>query len=249
MINGEVYVDESGTHDRSPILTVAGYLFESQQARRFSRDWQQDLNSIPLPFAHQTDCATGNGNYADLSMDSRVRSEKLLIENIKRRSRFGFGACVDPHAYGRIVGTANNAPSAYTYALQSCFVILGRWAARTRFSGQISYYFEAGHRSQGEADRYFRDALLESERSKLKHRYAGHSFVDKREALPLQAADLLAWQYQHYHARRIEKGILKPRADFEALMRNCDVCIEHDDAALHRFKDQIVDEGWLIDRY
>ena len=133
VIFAEVYVDESGTHENSPMLTVAGYLFERQQARRFSRDWQKALDGIPLDVAHQTDCANGNGSYSNLSMEQRIKSEMLLIENIKRRTRFGFGVSVDPNAYSRIVGKEGNAPSAYTYALQSCFVMIRRWADRTQF--------------------------------------------------------------------------------------------------------------------
>lgn len=251
VIFGEVYVDESGTHAGSPMLTVAGYLFDREQARKFSRDWQKVLGKFRLPAAHMTDAVRGEQDYkrAGMSKGDCDKCNRLLIENIKRRAKFGFGASVDPVAYARIVGAENNAPTAYTFALQSCFVMIRRWAHKASFTGEISYFFEAGHASQSEADRYFRDALLASERAKAKNHYAGHAFLDKRKALPLQAADMLAWQYHHYHARKEQSGITKPRADFEALMRPQDICIEHRDEDLKSFRDIIVKTGWLIDRY
>jgi hypothetical protein len=251
VIFAEVYVDESGTHDGSPMLTVAGYLFEREQARKFSRDWQKVLDKYGLPAAHMTDAVRCEQDYkkAGMELADCDKCNRLLIENIKRRTRLGFGASVDPAAYARIVGTANNAPSAYTYALQSCFVMIRRWAAETNFEGDIAYFFEAGHASQSEADRYFRAALLASERAKAKNHYAGHAFLDKRKALPLQAADMLAWQYHHYHARKAKCGISTRRADFSALLRPHDVCTEHRDEELERFRDMIVNAGWLVGRY
>ncbi|WP_168196025.1 DUF3800 domain-containing protein [Novosphingobium sp. EMRT-2] len=249
MIFAEAYVDESGTHDGSPMLTVAGYMFKREQARRFSRDWEKVLSKHGLPFAHQTDCATGNGHYKAMCKDERITVQSALIEHIKRRTIFGFGVSVDPRAYTEIVGIENNAPSAYTFALQGCFTIIRRWVERTNFAGYIAYVFEAGHASEAEAARYIRDALLKSDSAKQKHRYVSHNFIDKRFALPLQAADMLAWQYHHYLARRIEKGITNPRADFSALIRKKDVCIEHNNDSLVRFRKEVVDEGWLTGRY
>lgn len=249
VIFAEAYVDESGTHQGSPILTVAGYLFKREQARRFSRDWRKDLARLGLPAAHQSDCANGRGAYADMDMADRIKSECLLIENIKRRTVFGFGISVDPEMYADIVlAGGKNAPSAYTFALQGCFTIIRRWAARTEFDGKISYFFESGHRSQREASRYISEALLKSDESKAKHRYTSHSFVEKDAAPELQAADMLAWQFQHHRARQ-KIGIDAPRKDFLALIRPQDMSIDHNEESLRRFRRDIIDKGWMIDRY
>src|SRR4051794_30279906 len=91
VILAEAFIDESGTHDGSPMLTVAGYLFKQDQARRFARDWGKILEQYGLPAAHQTDCANGKGDYKNLSMEQRIELTKLLIQNIKRRTMYGFG--------------------------------------------------------------------------------------------------------------------------------------------------------------
>lgn len=242
----KAFIDESGTHDGSPIMTVAGYLFKQEQARRFSRDWRKVLEKFQIPAAHQTDCATGNGDYKGMSMSDRIKVSTKLIENIRRRSSYGFGVSIDPAAYDRIVGQVNNAPSAYSYALLQCFALLSRWAEKSGFEGKITYIFEAGHASQREASRFL-DSILSSG-SRLSRFYAGHSFISKECALELQAADMLAWQYQHFHARR-KHGHDKARKDFLALLRPHDSCIDHTDESLTQFRDQIIEPGWLIGRY
>ena len=250
VILAEAYVDESGTHDDSPMLAVGGYVFKREQAGRFSRDWQKVLDRYGLPAAHMTDAVHCAADYkrARMTMNDCIECNRSLIENIKRRTMFGFGVSVDPRKYEEIVGSEKNAPSAYSFCLMGCLTIIRRWIERNAFKGHFAYVFEAGHNRQGEASRFIGDAILVSDRSKERHRYASHNFIDKKLALPLQAADMLAWHYHHYHARKLA-GIDKPRADFSALIRPQDVCIEHNDESLRRFRKEIVDDGWLIGRY
>src|SRR6516165_10783926 len=49
------------------------------------------------------------------------------------------------------------------------------------------------------------------------YRYKAHAFVDKADIRPIQAADLLAWQW-YKSATRLAKGILKPRGDLITLL-------------------------------
>src|SRR5687768_11744432 len=108
------YFDESGTHDGSSVMTLAGYLFTSDQARKFSRDWTNDLERIGISCAHMTDCALGFGEYKNLTLEERINSERLLIGHIKRRSMFGFAVSVSPQAYDEILSGFPGAPSPYS---------------------------------------------------------------------------------------------------------------------------------------
>lgn len=56
----EVYIDESGTHDGSPVMCVAGYLFLKAGANRFTREWGKVLKREKIPFFHMVDFAPGN---------------------------------------------------------------------------------------------------------------------------------------------------------------------------------------------
>lgn len=217
-----VYLDESGTHDDSPNMTMAGYLFRADQAQRFTRDWAKDLKRIGLPCAHMTDCANGYGDYRDMELEERIQSEKLLIQHIKRRSLFGFGVSLDPHYYAKAVDDIKGAPSAYTFCVLSCITMVRRWIERTNYDGKIAYFFEAGHRHANEADQFMNDIPANGPERMKKFAYLSHTFIDKREALPLQAADMLAWQSCHFK-NRFDQGFTKARADFLALVRPQDI--------------------------
>lgn len=233
-----VYIDESGTHDDSPVMTVAGYFFNADQARRFTRDWDKDLRRFGIPYAHMTDCGPGNGVYSGMEKAERLATQLALIQHIKRRTAFGFGVSLDPRRYMDLVGHDPDAPSPYSFCIHGCMSIMRRVIERKGIAGPIAYFFEAGHQHQAEANQHM--AAYYSPGSKIigaeRVRYAAHSFVNKQDGLPLHAADMLAYHYQHFLARRL-KGHDRPRKDFSAMLRPQDVCIDYTTASIEQFRD------------
>lgn len=225
MVLSEVYFDESGTHAGSPMITMAGYLFKREQAQRFSRDWAKCLERLGLPAAHMTDCATGNGDYASMSMSQRVLSEKLLIETIKKRSVLGFSFAVDPQLYDEVMGPFAATMSAYSYLLTVAVAGVRQWANTAGFQGRISYFFESGHQHASEANQYMNMIAKYGPDVADFMFYNAHAFLDKKDALPLQAADMLAWLHRN-HIMKAQAGRTKPRADFLALVRPKDLAGE-----------------------
>ena len=62
----EAYFDESGTHDSSPVMCVAGYLFSAEQAARLDLEWADVLDRYKLSHFHAADCAHGVGEFKNL---------------------------------------------------------------------------------------------------------------------------------------------------------------------------------------
>lgn len=170
-----VYLDESGTHDGSPTMTMAGYLFREEQAKRFTRDWARDLKRIGLPCAHMTDCALGFGDNKDMELDQRIESERLLIQHIKRRSLFGFGVSLDPGYYTKTIGDIPGAPSSYSFCILSCVTMVRRWIENTNYDGKSAYFFEAGHRHSNEANRFMSDIPASGPERMNKFAYLSHT--------------------------------------------------------------------------
>lgn len=240
-----VYFDESGTHDGSKFLTLAGYWFDASQSDRFTREWAKALTRLGLEYAHMTDCALGFGQYKQLSRDDRVLSEKLLIKCIKRRSKFGLSVTIDPLRYNEAMKDVEGAPSAYTFCLMTLVNHLGWVASSQGFAGEIRYIFESGHRSQSEANRFLNAIPKHGSRWTEAIRYGGHTFADKRESLPLQAADMLAWQTGHYFKRKSE-GFDKPRKDLVALTRKYDHFIDMKPEAFTVMRDAFLELAPVI---
>ena len=217
-----VYFDESGTHEGSRVMGMAGYWFDADQARKFTRDWAKDLERIGISAAHMTDCALGYGEYKNLSLKQRIDSEKLLITHIKRRSKFSIAVCVGKQKYEEIFADLRGAPSAYTFLLLLCVNKIREEIERRNYSGKVAYFFESGHANANEANK-FMDAIPKHSNMAIDpYRYASHSFVDKKISLPLQAADMLVWQVRHFFERALD-GHEEARKDYQALMRPQDL--------------------------
>ena len=75
----EAYFDESGSHSGSPVLCVAGYLLDSENAKPLTKEWTDVLAPKGLTHFRMVDCAHGAGEFAKLSRDERIAVAKALI--------------------------------------------------------------------------------------------------------------------------------------------------------------------------
>jgi hypothetical protein len=92
-----------------------------------------------------------------------------------------------------------------------CIIGVAQWANANNINGEVSYFFEAGHRHQVQSE-----TLMHHVFEITDFRYLSHSFVNKRLIRPIQSADILAWQAATFRKRCINK----PRADFLSLARS-----------------------------
>ena len=97
--------------------------------------------------------------------------------------------------------------SAYTYCCWQTLASIRSWLERNNFVGEVSYFFEAGHKNAGEADGIM-NLIFKQPELRLGYHYAAHAFVDKQERRPIQAADIFAWLHAN-HFKRIARGELK----------------------------------------
>lgn len=193
MANAHAYFDESGTHDGSPVLCVAGYLIPEEARQEFNSKWTEALESKGLTHFHMVDCAHGNGEFSGLSKNDRIEVQTRLIDLIKSSSARGIGAMVVASVYEQLMPYHPNMGSAYTYCIWHCLEATRLWIEELGTAVEIDYHFERGHQSDREADRIMSFAFS-NPASREPFGYASHTFVDKRMVPGVQAADLLAWQ-------------------------------------------------------
>lgn len=215
----EAYFDESGSGINSPILCVAGYVFEKDAAIMLDEEWAEVLHKYHLPYFRMSSCAHGTEPFVELKKNGEtVQVEKEMIKIIKERASCGIAVTVEPSLYDRIIPQSPNfVREAYTFCLHNCVVGVTEWLEQIKYNGKIAYFFESGHKSQGEANKYMND-LFKIPELKERHRYGSHTFADKKEIKPLQAADLLAWQSFTDYKRLINKK--SSRKDFIALKKD-----------------------------
>ena len=213
----QAYFDESDSHDGAVALTVAGFVFTSEESLKLDEKWLSVLERYELPYFHMVDCAHGNRPFDKLTKEQCIAVEKEMIAIIREHVLFGMAVSIPERDYDEIFprGYAQYG-SAYSYCCHTCIAVVNEWIKANYVAGETAYFFEAGHKSQNEANRIM-NAIFANPTQRRDYRYAGHSFGDKKKLRPLQAADLFAWLNAN-QAKRVLRGEKTMRADLRALL-------------------------------
>lgn len=209
------YFDESGTHAGSPLTCVAGYLFQDRDARLLDKAWKKVLDEAGLKRFHMRDCAHGSGEFRKIPKSERIAIEKKLIAAIKKRATIGIVVSVCESDF-LAINEPNGSP--YVLCLLWCLAGVSSWVHKHQYEGKISYFFEAGHDRQGLAHRAML-SLNDNPNLKKGCCYHSHVFIGKDDARPIQAADLLAWQWQAEWKNRFGEKKRPRRADLVSLLK------------------------------
>jgi hypothetical protein len=189
----ECYLDESGTHDGSPVLCVAGYLFEKGQCEILDLKWKAVLDRYRLPFFRMSACAHNQKPFEHLTGEECIEVEKELIGLINEHALLGLAVAVNEADYDTWFEKPNQAGTAYTFCCWQILAGIRSWIQRNEFDGKIAYFYESGHASQSQANALM-NRIFSHSALRQGYRYAGHAFVDKQNVRPIQTADILAWQ-------------------------------------------------------
>jgi hypothetical protein len=213
----EAYFDESGTHAGARVMAVSGYIFDSEKIPDFNADWDAACRHYGVPYFHSTDVIPNarKGPFAHLDDAQADQFVRRLISIIHKYMIFGFSVSVDRVAFQLIMPNHEAIGDEYRFiGLQifgGLYEILERYG---RSFERIGFNFESGHGSQSALNRMANEIAADSEAAEL-IRYSHHTFVQKRSAPPVQAADFLAWHAVKSHQRFIND--LPIRKDFQAL--------------------------------
>ena len=58
----DAYFDDSGTHQGSPAISVAGYMSTPDRWKRFESEWRETLDAYGVEFFHMTILRQGCSN-------------------------------------------------------------------------------------------------------------------------------------------------------------------------------------------
>ncbi len=86
----EAYFDESGTHDNSPVMSVAENVYEGPSCLALDLEWKGVLEDYHLPHFRMVDCAHGNDPFDHLTPTERDLAARRVIGLINRHALSGF---------------------------------------------------------------------------------------------------------------------------------------------------------------
>ncbi len=215
----EAYFDESGTHEGEPVMCVAGFLFEKTKCEEFDREWRQMFADFRVSYFHMTEIEACAPDYCHLGTDLRKALVRRAIGIIKKTFTYGLAVSAETPIYEKLMPAHRLIGGPYTHCATGCMRGTRVWAERNNYHDDIAYVFESGHEHEFQTYEIM-SKIVKTPQAKKDYRYGGHSFQEKKKSTPLQAADLLAWQYLTNRKRVLSGGF--SRDDFCELVEKDD---------------------------
>ena len=211
----EAYFDES--ERTSGLFGVAGFAFAREQAKKFTGEWTALFREFGGA-CHMSELAAGNGRFRNAPKPERERLCKEAVKIINRRASFGVAvSCYVPEMHHYHPRWVRGFEHAYPVCCHMAAVLLGNQVKASSMDGSIAYFFEAGHRFAASAHHLMNYASNDVAELKDAYRYRSHAFVSKDDAPPLQAADMLAWEWTKYRDETVDKRKRPMRQSLRAL--------------------------------
>lgn len=203
------YGDESGTNEGTRVATVAGYLGQVSEWRRFEREWSKVLKKYQVRLMHRSDLETWHGEFtAECGWDPARRTAFLteLQPIIKSCTKVAVGSAIIKEDFQEVMPEwlRRFFGGVYGWCAHECIVAVRVWCERPNRgrAHPINWAFEQGAEGQGQVAAMLTE-LSQIPGLKAAFRIGEFSFPDKT-VVPLQAADLLAYEI----IKQVENQIL-----------------------------------------
>jgi hypothetical protein len=205
------FLDESGTHHGARAMAVAGYVASLKEWQAFNLEWQRALSDFGISdFFHMNKfegARNGRGAppYNSWSAELKEKRFETLVSLINHYARMSVGVVMDTSTFAECVSQTLSSRFGGMYGIASvaCALEVARTVVDKQAAALVHYTFESGRRAG-----YLKMAFDEVRGHPL-FRVHGVAFLHKRDATPLQAADILAYcLYKH----RAELAGLKKQA-------------------------------------
>jgi hypothetical protein len=230
------YFDDSGTHDGAPVVLMGGLIGTEDEWKSFEPEWRARLQE-PLPGKgalkrfHMTDCEAGTGEFTGWNRAERDAVIKEFRDIILKHDLGGYACAVPRKEWDDLIKWPLRAivGDAERFCITNCVVQSIRDAESHKEGANLGLVFDSRptpgrNKMNGFIVEIFQiDQLLHSEKVAID----GPSFVSSERVLPLQAADMVAWEfYQHaqnwlrdgeraaarpHFQRMVEQGGFRPK--------------------------------------
>jgi hypothetical protein len=221
-----VYLDESGTHDKSKAVVVAGCIATVNQWTFFEREWREMLEREGISIFHRNDLENFKGEFKEeygWNPARRARVVRLAQGIIKRRTNYAICSAVIKRDYDEIImGEMRDyyGRHYYTFCVNDALRLVGNWIRKFSRTEPLNLVFESGAEGIGEVMTRLAE-ISRSEKLTRLYNFASGTFAKKQDLVQLQAADLWAYETFKQMDNRIVDGVKrKVRKSAEDLI-NC----------------------------
>lgn len=234
----EVYFDDSGTDSESEIAVAACYISTKRGWDDFVKQWNDARWEEGFDTFHMAEFVAprkyGHKPFCDWDNAKKTHVYRRLTRIINENKRIGIAAAVPKSSYDKAVPAhfrERYGKQHYTYAVRTCLTRIAEWRTRSGISIPMRYVFD--WEMQGSEKRQEISAIWDK---MLKHwepvfgmEVDGYSFEKRDKFIPLQAADILAWQMRSAMRHILPSGkedLSQTHGGFKMLRQNQEMDLE-----------------------
>jgi hypothetical protein len=214
----KAFIDDSGSGGDSPWYVLAGYISSVEDWDEFDPEWKSVLDSRPrIEYFKAREAESRRDQFEGFTEDQRNSKIDSLIAVIQKHVRQAIHVRVKQKHYNRII-KANGVPPRWDNPYYFLFPeILASAVVAEKYFGSsdpLEFVFDSSEQHDKPSRRFYGHAW---EQGSLTGRVANVFYRDEKIFLPLQAADLLAWQVR----RRFSVSTEPRRVHFEESQKCC----------------------------
>jgi hypothetical protein len=206
------YFDESGTHAGSPAVAVAGYLSTPEQWALFASEWATVLKEWGIPYFHMADFAMGAPPYNTWPIEVREPRFARLTQIIYDHAVATVGHVIPMPEYERALseGAKRISGGAYGLGAVCTFMEVSKLLQPQFPSARVAYVFDQGCLGAGQVLKVFQSNVKDPKDQEW-FKLLSLKFENKKKFLPLQAADILAYELFQHLPRQLGISSRQPR--------------------------------------
>lgn len=239
ILDPQAAIDDSGSEPQSPVFILGGFVASTKAWAAFSTEWQAALDEKPaLEYFKMSEAARLQEQFArSKGWDEAKRDNRLITfaRIIKKYAHLRIHASVRNDEFEKYIKSVPvpqrklGIDSPYTLLFMQIILAMATGGDQFDLAGACDFVFDEQGAFSQEALAWwpnFKSGIDRLSKSDLP-RYVGSPpiFRNDREFLPLQAADLYAWQIRQHHIQnRVllvpPNRLLRQFEDMAAIGRN-----------------------------
>ena len=188
----KVPMDESGVHDGSPVITVGAYIARPRQWQDWTKSW--NVAKRPIKVMHAVDCANLKGEFKGWEQPARDELVKRVLPVIAESNAIGVVIGIQMDEFEKAMAGRDDLRPLFGTPYAACFQwvvqVIMNFALGAMSTERIAFVHELNDYRQQALDSF---AWIKQHGNPLGN-IIGLQFAEKKDFVPLQAADILAYE-------------------------------------------------------
>jgi hypothetical protein len=204
------FCDESGKHEQAEAFVVSGYVGRENKWKTLERRWKRALHKEGLREFHMTDCEGGHGEFAGMLRAERDALQRRFIEIILDADIYGVSGGIDMASYNELSHRLKNIRKHVKYTKSPYFLGFEHFVMEVAYRvtwhsdiERIAFVFDRQKEFQGRAKELYDEVVQLKDAVTYNHRLGPLAFDSKTVQVPLQAADVIAYEMYRYRTNHL----------------------------------------------